>query len=856
MAKKKIDIDKYASGLFARTEQYADKVRQHYATAVDELLKLSAKSHISPDELFSFSDNKKLSEKANNVLRGLYSAVYNEIKGGITAEWEYANLSCDALIESIFGKGLNEDNHFARWFSRNQEAMDAFFARKSAYGGMNLSQKVWKYTGDLKTEMELALSLSLGQGDSASTVSRKVRQYLQEPDKLFRRIKTGTDANGNPLYKLSKAAKAYHPGRGVYRSSYKNAMRLTRTETNMAYRASEQDRWQRMDFVVGYEVKRSKRGFDCSICESLKGKFPKDFIFRGWHAQCRCVVVPILATDDEFIKMQEKILAGESPTSIRSVNTIRRPGKEFYDWWEANKERVETATAMPYWVQDNQDYINKKRKIRVRTDEEREAIRKKWAERSKKYQTITKMANNVLKVAQEYPEIDLTALQMFIDKRNIASMNTEARSVAKQIVAVRKDEQMLSALIPDVHEWKKQFTSAELHEVYDAVEKKLAQIENVHLDTSKYKSLLEQKKALLEKEIKYVVDPNYLKVHTLYPTKYVSQAAYTKQLENVLDAIDWENINSVLQEALSFKTKSKPYLDLIDELQTSIAAGNKAKAQSIVADMQTKREALKRAADARAKKKAVATAAFDDDCFSQARKDAAAWHKTARKADDYFHDNAVEFWQKLTDEEKEALWGYTAGSGYITEPLRAIKGHYYYYEYRMAETDRHIRAMTTALNKQTLKDDVWIKRDSDPWNIDYVFGIDLDKFRSNPSALVGKIGLEDSFQSCGSCKETRFTCTGPKKVIMNIYCPKGTNGAYAQPWSSCGTYGRHWNGKDKSNPTARAENEVLLQRGAKMRITKAEYTNGMWYIDVDILGFDIRDFDLEKGAGGYFCKFK
>jgi hypothetical protein len=80
------------------------------------------------------------------------------------------------------------------------------------------------------------------------------------------------------------------------------------------------------------------------------------------------------------------------------------------------------------------------------------------------------------------------------------------------------------------------------------------------------------------------------------------------------------------------------------ELKVSISAGDKAKAQSIVADMQTKREALKRAADARAKKKAVSTAAFDDDCFSQDRKDAAVWHKTARKADDYFHDNAVEFW--------------------------------------------------------------------------------------------------------------------------------------------------------------------------------------------------------------------
>lgn len=845
MAKKKIDIDKYASGLFLRTEQYADKVRQHYATAVNELLKLSAKADISPEEVFSFSNNKKLSEKANSILRGLYSAVYNEIKNGVAAEWEYANLSCDALIESIFGKGLEEDNHFARWFSRNQEAMDAFFSRKSAYGGLNLSQKVWKYTGDLKTEMELALSISLGQGDSASTVSRKVRQYLQEPDKLFRRIRTGVDANGNPKYKLSKAAKAYHPGRGIYRSSYKNAMRLTRTETNMAYRTAEQDRWQRMDFVVGYEVRLSGNHPEPDICDDLKGKYPKDFVFKGWHPQCRCVVKPILATEDEFVDMQQKILAGEEPTSSKSTNYVRWPDKGFYDWWQNNSQRLQTATNMPYWVQDNQDIINKKRQKKAKTDEQREAIRKKWAERSKKYKTILNMAGNVLKVAQEYPEIDLTGLQQFIDKYQISKMDTEARAIAKRIVEIRKDEQALSVLIPDVHEWKKQFTSAELHAVYDAVDNNLSSL--------KGKTLEEQLKAL-KKEAAYVADPTYLKPHKLYSTWQVAESAYTKQIAIVQDAIEWRDINAVLAEAKTFKTKSKPYLDLISQLEAAITSNNKSDAQNIVADMKVKLEALKKAAEARAKKKVLAD--FGEDCFTQERKDAAIWNLTASDADDYFHDNAVEFFAKLTAEEKEALWGYTAGSGYITEPLRAIPGHYYYYTSRYNEIQRHIDAMTTALRKQTLKDDTWVKRDSDPWNINYIFNIDLDKFKSNPSALVGKVGLEDSFQSCGSCRETRFTCTGPKTVIMNLYCPKGTQACYAEPWSSCGTFGKSWDGKKRSYPDKHNENEVLLQRGAKLRITKAEYTGGMWYIDVDVIGFDIRDFDLINSASGIYCKFK
>lgn len=816
MAKKKIDIDKYASGLFLRTEQYADKVRQHYATAVDELLKLSANRNISPDELFSFSDNKKLSEKANNVLRGLYSAVYNDIKGGVMAEWEYANLSCDALIESIFGKGLNEDNHFARWFSRNQEAMDAFFARKSAYGGMNLSQKVWKYTGDLKTEMELALSLSLGQGDSASTVSRKVRQYLQEPDKLFRRIKTGTDANGNPLYKLSKAAKAYHPGRGVYRSSYKNAMRLTRTETNMAYRASEQDRWQRMDFVVGYEVKRSKRGFDCKVCEALKGKYPKDFVFRGWHAQCRCVVVPILATDDEFIKMQEKILAGESPTSIRSENTIRRPNQNFYDWWEENKGRVETATTMPYWVQDNQDYINKKRKIRVRTDEEREAIRKKWAERSKKYQTITKMANNVLKVAQEYPEIDLTALQSFIDKRNISQMNIEARTVAKQIVEIRKDEQMLSALIPDVHEWKKQFTSAELHEVYDSVESKIAFIKNKTLDTKKYETHLEQELADFDFEIKYVEDPGtYKQGKVRYHTWQVSQAAYAKQHAKVLDAIDWENINKSLADITSFKTKSKPYLDLVDVLQEAVHNNDKALAQKTILDIQAKRAELDKAALARQRKKMGNIKPTNLPDMSKKEIDRLLDlfnNETMDETDKRLRTYAEKAWATLTDEEKLVLTKYTQTYHYLNEPLRGIP--YYGSLTPNAEHIHDLPILTSALEKFKMPQNTVVRRGVDNYMINEL-GYDLSKLKT------GDVFTDKAFLSTAVHREKGFFY----EYNFVICVPKGAKGFYAEPLShytdSCKFNYRTndlWDGK--SVETIGSEAEWIGQRGCQFKVLK------------------------------------
>lgn len=389
MLKKKIDYEKAAKMLFSRTEHYADNVRRLYATATDELLKLSAmKASNGVSAVFSFSDSKRLSEQANAILRALYSGVYNEIKGGVIAEWGNANKSCDALITSIFGRKVKEDNHYARYFARNKESVDAFFKRKSEYGGLNLSQRVWKYVGDFKTEMEMALSVAMGEGKSAATISREVRKYLQRPDMMFRRfrVKTGEqdifDADGNvvgkePVYgrvwkrKVVDAVtgnvswqtvnlKGYSFGRGVYRSSYKNAMRLARTETNMAYRTADQERWRQLDFVIGYRVVLSDNHPEPDICNDLsarrgekgnRGVYPKDFVFKGWHPQCRCYVVPILADEKEFDKIQEAILNDEPIPESKSA--ILEPNKYFQDWWKSNKKRVSEAQSLPYWVKDN-----------------------------------------------------------------------------------------------------------------------------------------------------------------------------------------------------------------------------------------------------------------------------------------------------------------------------------------------------------------------------------------------------------------------------------------------------------------------------------------------------------------------
>ena len=357
-------IDKYAAGMFKRQDQYAARVKRLYDDAVDRLLALSQQL---PADLsgkpFSFSDNPRIANEVSMILRQLYSRVYSEIKDGVEAEWALANLSADKMIGSIFGFKMKDRNLCARWFDRNQQAMDAFFARKSQHGGLNLSQKVWKYTASLRPEMEMAIQVSMGEGVPAGTLSRRVRKYLREPDKMFRRVR-GADG----LLHLSKAAKEYHPGQGVYRSSYKNAMRLARTETNAAYRTADEERWKNLDFVIGYEVKLSNNHTThlpngkivpiTDICDDLKGKYPKTFKFTAWHPHCRCYVVPILATQDEMIEMQKAILDGKDPRTVPVANKITQVPDQFTGWVSANADRIRAAKVKPYFIQDNYKYGN------------------------------------------------------------------------------------------------------------------------------------------------------------------------------------------------------------------------------------------------------------------------------------------------------------------------------------------------------------------------------------------------------------------------------------------------------------------------------------------------------------------
>lgn len=347
-------MNKYDAKHWRNQSDYEKRIDEIYRTAAKEAAALGTSIRdFNPDKVFSFSDYPKTKKKIEKLLSDLQSGVTTIIVNGIRSEWSLANNKNDELARQVFGDNVGKltKELERRYFSTNGAARDAFIKRKT--DGLNLSDRVWKYTDQFKEEIELGLDLGIRSGKSADELSRDLRSYLQHPDKLFRRVR-----NKHGQLVLSQRAKAYHPGRGVYRSSYKNARRLAATETNIAYRTADYTRWQQLDFVVGIEIKLSNNHPCKDICDDLKGRYPKDFKFTGWHPHCRCHVETILKTPEELMADNERIINGEQPTET-SRNTVKDVPLAFVKWIDANRERMAAAKSLPYFIRDNSKYVER-----------------------------------------------------------------------------------------------------------------------------------------------------------------------------------------------------------------------------------------------------------------------------------------------------------------------------------------------------------------------------------------------------------------------------------------------------------------------------------------------------------------
>ena len=356
-----IDLNDYDKQHAAYIEALTKRLESIYQAIIRQAVKygLSVNFDVTKGDIFDFDKFPKLKKRMEELMADMQSQILALVTNGITSEWGLSDEKNDYLVAEILASTSLPENEVKRYQIRNREALSAFQRRK--VNGLGLSDRVWNLTKQFKTELELALDVGIGEGRSAQQISRDVRGYLNQPDKLFRRVR-----NKHGSLKLSKAAAAYHPGQGVYRSSYKNALRMARTEVNMAYRSADYERWNEEWFVIGIEIKLSNN-HTCNgkpfvdICDYLKGKYPKSFKFTGWHPQCRCYAVPVLCSDEEFEAYLKARQEGQDISNWKFKCEVKEMPKAFTGWMKDNSERVVRMKTKPYFITDNRKLVYPKR---------------------------------------------------------------------------------------------------------------------------------------------------------------------------------------------------------------------------------------------------------------------------------------------------------------------------------------------------------------------------------------------------------------------------------------------------------------------------------------------------------------
>lgn len=870
MAASKFSVQSFDLKHYAKTEAYARAVQALFDSATRDIMRMKQVGTFDPNKPFSWNDYPQAKAEMEKITLQLATRVVGVIERGSREEWLSSCKKNDAWLDSIMDTSKLSKEHLRQFQDRRLDALQAFQERK--VGGLDLSQRVWKYVAQYKENLEDGIDLGLGKGTSADVLSREVRQYLRDPDMYFRRfrVKVGTDESGQTIYGrkwkrmvktadgvrwIDEAPSDYHPGQGVYRSSYKNAMRLTRSEINMAYRESDWQRWQQLDFVVGFEIHRSNHEpqFKCKLCDRLTGRYPKNFRFIGWHPQCRCYVTPIIADRETFNSNElsdlKAALRGGTAQHQQAKNAVVKMPDNFTQWAEETAAKVAAGEmsikSTPYFIRDNftagdimqgvkpeveqynpllsiseaQSIVEMARKRHAaRTQQEIDDIRQRAAERQKAIrdaETTQKRASNAINIASQFKDIDSAELQDVLDVVNsksfyrpseIAELKQATLNIIAQIKAQQTAEKALADLIPDVHDWHKQFTLAELQGAYNGIKKVFDKI-----DSWAYDAQVKQ----LAKEIQYVEDPNYLKPHTKYPTWKVSQTAFMKKLDAVnykIAVADIENQLKSIETWLAGHAKATKTAALWQEAQNAIANGEDIAVVKMKADMAFAeyKKRIQEHARRDAKKGAIT---FTEK--SQKEIDALLHefkNSTVDGVDSALRPWSESIWATLSDEERTVLTKYTQTYCYLNERLRGLT---YSGGTPLSEYENDMPLLTQALNKFKTKKDMVVRRGTDSYYI--------PELKKDLSMIqVGDEFTDGAFLSTAAHREKGFF----KSYELIIVVPKGARGAFAEPFShftdSCKyNYSSNlWDGKAKED--IGHEFEWIGQRGCRFKVLKVD----------------------------------
>lgn len=208
--------------------------------------------------------------------------------------------------------------------------------------------------------------------------------------------------------------------------------------------------------------------------------------------------------------------------------------------------------------------------------------------------------------------------------------------------------------------------------------------------------------------------------------------------------------------------------------------------------------------------------------------------ETSKETYDQTHrEDAGKVWNKASSTAKHAAYSYTQGSGKYNNPLRGI-------DWMGPTRKKEINELTKMVASSKMKKDTTLQRWVSTSSAAKFLGIsESELLHCTPEDLVGMEGKDDAFMSCGSVADSGFTfndCT------MNIFCPKGTQAMYCEPFSAYGGDDPYWDGQSGGKKLGN-EIETVLQRGTKVVVTGARWENGKLVLDAIVTGQDPKKLD-------------
>jgi len=344
------------------------RLRKLYGDTYRAAVEIKAvRKAIEEGQEFTWDGNPAAAKQLQSLLDTMGQQTNAYLRNATSKAWTEGEEGVHNTLAAVFATTKKSEEEIERITEKAREDMRKRGASGHNYfnekrGGLTISDRVWNISDTARNEIETIIQNGILEGKSPDQIAKSVQPYLREPHKLFRRVRNKETGE----LELSQAAKKYKPGRGVYRSAYKNAMRLARTEVTAAYRRAEWETYQNNPLITGFRIELSNnhttlvKGVPVpfhDICDDMVGIYPKTFLWTGWHPQCRCRMIPVFISKADFKDRMKALAAGKLKDWKPKSTTTDMP-ENFKKWIQDNSDRIAAARALPYWMQDNKNLIN------------------------------------------------------------------------------------------------------------------------------------------------------------------------------------------------------------------------------------------------------------------------------------------------------------------------------------------------------------------------------------------------------------------------------------------------------------------------------------------------------------------